>query len=90
MDEYKAQIAQKEVVPSNLKTIKEIISEIIDINGGTIEKLTLVNHEPSPSDVADNSPMVITGTLANIFELLTDVRKQVSTISKETNNLIGN
>jgi len=87
--ENEGQTVTSENVPANLKTIKEIIHEIIDINGGVIEKLVTVNHGPTPNDSGEKG-IALAGTLDQIYDLLKDARKQASKISKETNTLIGN
>ena len=87
--EHVGQMQASEAVPANLKTIKEIIHEIMDINGGIIEKLITVNQGPTPNDSSEKLT-VASGTLEQIYDLLKDARQQAVRISKETNFLIGN
>lgn len=88
--EGSAKACTTEAVPANLKTIREIISEILEINTTSIDKLESVNRGSIAEISGALCAPVLSGTLDQLFDLLKDVRKQSHTISRETNFLIGN
>jgi len=87
--EISTNMAATENMPANLKTIQEIIKEILDVNSSSIEKLQSINRVEM-NETKNEIAVPHQGTMDQIYDNLKLIRKQSSTITQETNSLIGN